>query len=56
MSSGKFTRGIDLAGVSGNICDGAGGSIAMMRDVANKTFFLWFLLLPVDADGLEIAI
>ena len=29
MSSGKFTRGIDLAGVSGNICDGAGGSIAM---------------------------
>src|SRR5260221_6506118 len=57
-SSGKFTQGIDLAGVSGNICDGAGGRIAMMRDVANKTFFLWVLVLPeliaVDVDCVDI--
>jgi hypothetical protein len=32
----------------------------MMGDVANKIFFLWFLLLPelipMDADGLEIRV
>src|SRR5260370_36181802 len=55
-SSGKFTRGIDLAGVSGYICDGAGGSIVLMGDVANKIFFLWVLLLPANADGLEICV
>src|SRR5258707_5822521 len=58
-SSGKFTRGIHLAGVSGNICAATGGSIAMVGDVA-KIFFLWFLLLPelisLDVDGLEIRI
>jgi len=51
MSSGKFTRGIDLAGVSGNIYDGAGGSIVLMGDVDNKRFFLGFLLLPELISG-----